>query len=373
MQDADPSSAAAVANAAAQAVAPIPAAAPAANAQPAPANLGQGRGRGGGAQGPAIFYDSDFGRDIDTVLALAVLSNLGTKGRIHALAVSNSSLEAAALCDSVRRFYAGAPAGGRGGGRGGGGLVIGLSEKGAKLEAPLVSKPLVMQDADGEFLFPHSINELNDTAYPTVVLRNGLLTLRDGEGIFILAGPATNLMEMLALGRVPELLASKVKVLLVAAGTYPDGPADPRIQSDLAAATKLFATWPTPIVAVGTEVGAAVPYPAQSIEADFSWAPAHPVVEAYRANKAMPYDAPAPAVIAALYASNPSADYFHLSEPGIISVAGDGKTTFTPSPTGKHRYLLLDSAQKEQVTKDFTALASAKPAPRPQGRGRRGQ
>src|SRR5207248_2917686 len=146
--------------------------------------------------------------------------------------------------------------------------------------------------------------------------------------------------------------------------------ADPRIRADVAAAQKLFATWPTPIVAIGTEAGAAVPYPAQSIEQDFAWAPAHPVVEAYRANQAMPYDAPAQAVIAALYVANSSADYFRLSEPGIINVANDGKTTFAPSPGGKHRYLMVDVAQKERITKDFSALASGKPAPAVAGRGR---
>src|SRR5436190_24203991 len=116
-------------------IAAAPAPAPAANPVPVQAAPARGRGRGGGAgQGTqAIFYDSDFGRDIDTVLALAVLSNLGNKGKLAAIAVSNSSLEAAAFCDSVRRFYAGAPAGGRGGG---GGLIIGLCEKGAKLDAP---------------------------------------------------------------------------------------------------------------------------------------------------------------------------------------------------------------------------------------------
>jgi hypothetical protein len=96
------------------------------------------------------------------------------------------------------------------------------------------------------------------------------------------------------------------------------------------------------------------------------------VVEAYRANRPMPYDAPAPTVIAALYASNPSADYFRLSEPGFISVSNDGRTAFTPSADGKHRYLMLDVAQKERIAKDFTALASTKPAPPQQGRGRRG-
>src|SRR6185295_19197929 len=96
----------------------------------------------------------------------------------------------------------------------------------------------------------------------------------------------------------------------------------------------------------------------------------HPVVEAYRANQAMPYDAPTQAVVAALYAANSSADYFRLSEPGIISVANDGKTTFAPSPDGKHRYLMVDVAQKERIAKDFTTLASSKPAPAPAGRGR---
>jgi hypothetical protein len=330
-------------------------------------------GRGGGAQGPSVFYDSDFGRDIDTVLALAVLSNLGTKGRLSGVAISNSSLEAAAFCDSVRRFYGGAPAGGGGrGGGGGGGSIIGLSDKGAKLDSPLVAKTLDMKDAEGNPLFPHNIKEANDTAYPTVILRNGLLTLADGGAIFVLAGPATDLADMLILFRAQELLGSKIRFLVVAAGSYSGGAADPRIKADVVAAQKLFASWPSPIVAVGTELGAAVPYPAQSIEQDFSWAPAHPVVEAYKANKEMPYDAPAQAVIAALYAWDPTADYFRLSEPGTISVANDGKTTFTPSPEGKHRYLMLDIAQKERITKDFTTLASSKPAPAPAGRGGRG-
>jgi hypothetical protein len=351
---------------------PAPAPTPPPAAPPVAAVPAPGRGRGGGGPGiPPIFYDSDFGRDIDTVLALAVLNNLGNKGRLAAIAVSNSSLEAAAFCESVHRFYAGAPAGGRGGRGGGGSLIIGLSEKGAKLDVPLVSKPLAMKDAEEKPLFPNTINEMNDTAYPTVVLRNGLLTLRDGEATFLLAGPASNLVDMLTLFRGRELLTSKVNMLVVAAGTYPSGAADPRIKADVAAAQKLFALWPTPIVVVGTEVGNAIPYPAQSIEQDFAWAPAHPVVAAYRANKEMPYDAPAQAVIAALYVANKTADYFRLSEPGTISVANDGKTAFTPSPEGKHRYLMVDVAQKELITKDFTTLASGKPAPPAAGgRGR---
>ena len=95
----------------------------------------------------------------------------------------------------------------------------------------------------------------------------------------------------------------------------------------------MFAEWPTPLVAVGAEVGAALPYPGASIEKDFAWSPAHPVVDAYRAFKPMPYDAPASALAAVLYAAHPEDGLFTLSPPGTITVPDDGRTQFTPGPS----------------------------------------
>ena len=169
----------------------------------------------------------------------------------------------------------------------------------------------------------------------------------------------------------PQITA-KCKQLVVAAGSFPAGQPEPTIKSDVAAARKLFAEWPTPIVAVGSEVGDALPYPGASIEKDFAWAPAHPVVDAYRALKPMPYDAPASALAAVLYAVHPAEDYFKLSDPGTISVLDDGRTRFTPGAEGTHRYLIADPAQKERITAVYTAMVSAAPAPRP-GRGRGAQ
>ena len=54
--------------------------------------------------------------------------------------------------------------------------------------------------------------------------------------------------------------------------------ADPRIKADIAAARRVFAEWPTPIVAVGKEAGDAVPYPGATIATDFAWATTHPIV-----------------------------------------------------------------------------------------------
>jgi hypothetical protein len=114
-----------------------------------------------------------------------------------------------------------------------------------------------MKNAEGNPLFRHNIKELNDTADPPVVFRNALLAQRNGDTILVLAGPATDLIQLLALNGGRDLVASKAKLLLVAAGSYHDGPADPRILADVAAARQLFATWPTPIIAVG--LGLALP------------------------------------------------------------------------------------------------------------------
>lgn len=176
---------------------------------------------------------------------------------------------------------------------------------------------------------------------------------------------------MLGLYRSGPQITSKCKVLVVAAGSFPAGQPEPSIKSDVAAARKLFAEWNTPIVAVGSEVGAALPYPGASIDKDFTWSPAHPLVDAYKAFKPMPYDAPASALAAVLYAVHPDEDYFKLSDPGTISVQDDGSTRFTPAADGKHRYLIVDPAQKDRIVSLYTALVSAPPAPRP-GRGRSG-
>jgi len=105
-------------------------------------------------------------------------------------------------------------------------------------------------------------------------------------------------------------------------------------------------------------------YPAASIETDYNWSPAHPIADAYRAFKPMPYDAPAWSMAAVLYAARPQENYFKLSETGTIQVLDDGGTKFVPASGGRHRYLIADPAQKERVLKVYTELASAKPVPK---------
>ena len=330
-------------------------------------------GRGAARPPIGIAFDGDAGNRIDALLAIAMLNGLTAKAQARriALSVSRPSLVSAQIADVVAAFYRGAPVAGRGGGIGAASEgMIGLPESASvNGDTPALATVLSSKAADGTPRYTSGITGLVNTAESSVMIRNLILAQHDGNAAIVLAGPATGLVRILDLYRSGPQITAKVRALVVAAGAFPAGAAESSIKADVAAAKRLFAEWPTPIVAVGSEVGDALPYPGASIEKDFAWSPAHPVVDAYRAYKAMPYDAPAPALAAVLQAAFPDEGYFTLSGPGTISVLDDGRTRFAPQAEGKHRYLIVDPAQKARVLTQYTSLVPAPPAPRP---GRRG-
>lgn len=312
-----------------------------------------------------IIFDSDMGNSIDDALALALLYGFDGKNeaRVASVSVSKPNLKAAAFCEAVGRFYAGSVSGAFGGFART--LPIGLASEGNNPEdTPMLTAPLSRRKENGGPVYEHDIHKLTDTAEVAALLRNAFTAQYDQNAIVVLAGPATNLVKALDLPGAKDLIAHKVRFLSMVGGAYRDGQPDLNIRTDIAAAKKLFAEWPTPIVASGHEVGEALLFPASSIEQDFAWSPAHPVVDAYRAYKPMPYDAPTWDMAAVLYAVRPQEGYFKLSSSGTIGVLDDGRTKFTPSPEGKHRYLILDPAQKERIVKAYREVASAKPVPR---------
>ena len=323
-------------------------------------------GRGNVKPPLGVALEGDLAARIDAVLAVAMLNGFAAKmeSRTIALCTSRSGLKTAQFVDVVAGFYAPRPLGGV--------ANIGMAEgHGAGDDAPPLAATLALKNAEGGPRYTSNMKDLRDTADNAVLIRNILLAQVDQNAAIVLAGPATGLVHLLNLFGSRPQIATKVKHLVVAIGAFPSGAAEASVAADAAAARTLFAEWPTPIVAVGSEVGAALPYPASSIEKDFAWSQAHPVVDAYRAFKPMPYDAPAPALAAALYAVHPDDGYFTTSEPGTISVLADGRTQFAPGANGKHRYLIADPAQKDRVTKMYTDMVSAQPVPRG-GRGRGG-
>ncbi len=323
------------------------------------------QGRGAARPPLGIALEADLGHRIDAVLAVAMLNGFITKSesRTIALCIPRTSVKSAKLADVLAGFYAPRPVGGS--------AMIGMPEGPMPAnDAPPLAAILAKTAADGTPVHTSNIDSVLDTADNAVHIRNVLLAQFDGNAAIVLAAPATGIARLMGLYGAPPQIEAKAARLVMALGSFASrGAADPAVKADIASLRKVLDEWPTPIVMVGTEVGEALPYPGASIEADLAWAPVHPVADAYRAFKSMPYDAPASALAATLYAVHPDQSFFQLSEPGTISVADDGRTTFAPAVGGRHRYLIVDAAQKDRVIARYTELVSARPAPRP---GRRG-
>ena len=320
---------------------------------------------------PGVIFDSAMGRKIDDALALAFVYGLTGKqepeARVVSVTVSHANLKAAAFCDALAWFFIDwiqreLPKKFRSRNRA---LPVGLLTEGeSPPDTPMISAPLSRRDAAGEPAYRHGIKNRTDTADVAAVIRNAFTALHDQNSVVILTGPATNLARVLGLGGIKEWIEKKVRLLAVAGGAYPEGGPEYNMAHDIPAARKLFAEWPTPIVVSGDEVGRELPYPASSIESDFAWTPHHPIVDAYRAYQPMPYSAPSWAMAAALHAVRPDDGYFQVSEPGEVVILDDGRTKFTPSAGGRHRYLKVDPAQKQRVIEAYRDAVSSMPAPR---------
>jgi purine nucleosidase len=296
---------------------------------------------GRGKPSVGAFFDSDF-TTIDSILALAVLYGLQGKNdcRMAVITASRPDLATVAYVDLVERYYHGPsrnfaqmpPVGMRTEGKPG--------ETPKAFVAPFEGKKYTSQ-----------VKSVIDTGDPNTLFRNYLQGQYDQNAFFVLAGPATNLAAALEFRGMKELIAAKIKYLVVTSA-----------EADVPAAKKLFATWPTSIVAVGPEVGAALEFPGASIDKEFKVLnPDNPVADAFRAWDPKLGNVPSRAMAAALYAGRPKEGYFKLSDPGTITVRDDGRTAFTASATGKHQLLVLDPGQKDKIIQTYVELASAKP------------
>lgn len=319
------------------------------------------------AQPAGIVFDSSLDGGIDQVLAIAMLFYLQDTRRIRIAALSTSryNLQTAAFLDAVARFFTG------GGGNYGPSraiLPVGMANSGEEsgIVPSMISVPLDRIGPDGEPVYAREITHLNDVADGVAVIRNGLTAYADGNAAVILAGSPTNLNAMLDLPDGSHWAAVKPRVLAMGGGRFDDGPPDPMILSDIAGYRKLLENWPTTLIMAGVEVGEAVLFPGDRIEAANSWAPDHPVVDAYRAARPMPYDAPTQTLAAVLQAIFPDENYFTLSAPGTITILDDGRTQFSPSPDGRHHYLTVTADQKERILDTYVKLVTEEYVPPPQ-------
>jgi purine nucleosidase len=310
----------------------------------------------GGKQPIGVVYNTSMNRP-DAALALAELYGFEGKreARMGSVCVVGAGLNTAIFCDMVGRFYQ------LGAARNGNQLLpVGLAAMEPLPPDPKMVKPAVeRKDEKGEARYPHSVNKLSDTSLAEAVLRNGVIF--NAEAVVVLSGPATSLARSLDLQGVKELYKDRVKRLVIVDAGIP--------QADPAALRRILADWPAPVFYCGKEVGEAVAFPGSAIETEFAWAPAHPVVDAYRAYRPMPYDAPAWDLAAMHYAVHPDSGFFQLSEPGTVTVSGDGAMKFNAGG-GSVRALAVNRSKRQEIVAEFVALVTAKPI-QPQQRFRR--
>lgn len=128
----------------------------------------------------------------------------------------------------------------------------------------------------------------------------------------------------------------------------------------------------TPIIFSGFEIGIAIRYAHDDVDADFAWSKGgNPVAEAYdfyasyenakRKVSGNRHDRPTWDLTSVLYAVEP--DLFRLSENGIVKLADDkGSVVFEKDKNGTHRYFLMPTdAEIEKIKNRYRKLCSFVP------------
>lgn len=301
------------------------------------------------AQPVPVIFDTDMGNDVDDALALAMLHALESRGecRLAAVTITKDNPWSPVYVDLVNTFY------------GRGQIPVGMVKAGVTPEdSAMIRTPSQRRRADGSWLYPRRLASGAEAPEAVALLRRVLAAEQDGSVVIVQVGFSTNLARLLDSPEDVALVKRKVKLLSVMAGNFAQPKAEFNVQKDTAAAKKLFNQWPTPIVASGFEIGEKLLFPAARIEHDFAWAADHPVVDAYRAYKPMPYDRQTWDLTAVLYALRPGGDYFGVSGPGKISSDDMGRTQFQTDPAGQHRYLTLSESQRARTLETLVLLAS---------------
>jgi hypothetical protein len=301
-----------------------------------------------------VIFNTSMTRP-DAALAVTALYSAATRGqlRVGSICVTGSGFSSAVFCDIIARVYQPRVGGSNTT------FAVGYATQPLSADSPMVKGVVERKKNDGTPEYVRSINRVADTSLPEALMRNGAtLTL---QGALILSAPATSLAKSLKLAGSMDIYKERIKRLVIVDTGAP--------RQDAAALAALLAEWPSPVYLIGSDAGAAVPFPGTKLDTHFGWSPTHPAAEAYRAFKAMPYDAPLYDLAAVHFAVTPDADYFVQSEPGGITVGADGLLKFTAG-SGQIRKVTIDPAKKQAALDAMIAMAATQPTPSPiRGRG----
>lgn len=289
---------------------------------------------------PLVIFDTDLGPDVDDALALAMLHGYQKRGviEIAAVTLSRNSTVGARYADALNTFYNRPD------------IPIGID----KGDAPYFSDTTNFVALASQW--PHDLNDGDiEEAYRLQrrVMARGLAENR--PVIIIQVGFSGNLADLVSSGGDDispmsgnELIRESVSVLSVMGGSIARNMVEFNIEKDVSSAQTLFANWPGRMVVSPFELGYSILYPYSSIRNDLSGG--HILRKSYEFRDldwhqdASPYyNMRAWDLTAVMEAVEPSSGYFFVSQPGVVSLDGSGRTYFN---VGGGQHYVLDRANQ---------------------------
>lgn len=305
-----------------------------------------------------VIFETDMGNDVDDAMALDLLYKAMDDGKINLIAVSNhkKSDYASEFIDIMNTWY---------------GYPDIEVARGAvcipnTAERDYTEAVCLMENELGEPLFERTKSE-KQISESVEMYRRLLSAQKDSSVIIVSVGFSTSLAALLQSGPDEyseldgrELVGRKVKLTSVMAGSFGDNArAEYNIVNDIASARYVFEHWPAPIALSPFELGRMVQYQGTYIESDFTWAESHPMAEAYKSYRPMPFNRAAWDLTSVLYILHPQ--MFTVSQSGRLSVDENGFTHFAPEEHGRDVVLGADREQADSMLSYFRRTLARMP------------
>lgn len=311
-----------------------------------------------GAAPPRIIIDTDLRSDVDDAGAIALANALADNGECELIGVVASQTGPAIVSaiNAINTYY------------GRGDVPVGISpiddQRFDDFYAPVIGDPA---------RYPST--QRNDTAPDSTALYRRLLHESPDQSVTIVVIGSQTCVNLLleseadlegdgSIGQTGrDLVAAKVRGLVLMAGNFADpGHPEHNIALDPEASQRIAATWPTPIVYSGFEIGRAILTGGRMRDPE-----TNPVAKAYELFPAGGVGNIAPSAsydqTAVYYAVRGvmcgEETLWELSGPGRAAFP-ESRTRFEPAEDGPHRYL-IPKAPVERVAEVIEQLMAQPP------------
>lgn len=292
-----------------------------------------------------VIFDTDMGNDVDDVIALDMLYKYHDEGRIDLLGVISSRREVGSIeyIDVMNTLY-GYP-----------NLPVGIVKTYPEEGYAIDTRVKYAEYTASKYPYKRSIKDYDAVPDGYKLFRRLLAAEEDGSVTIIAVGFSTNLARLVdsqgdefspLTGK--ELIARKVKRVVMMAGNFAEQKPEYNIRKDCCAATKFIEECPVEILFSDYTIGHDILYPYTALYESFkpkNGIP-HPAVVAFEYYGVMPYNRPTWDPTAVLYAVEPNGGYASLSPRGYVNVNQKSVTFFTEDKASQRRYYTVTDAQR---------------------------